>query len=299
MNSFLCKRVAKDVHESTHLSLVGGKYTIPYCDMDAFYELYVTELDHKHPLFLVERVRYPCRLFVDLDNVTPEQRSAIMDTWQHVDDCQISVRNSDQGKENVGIHMIFTKIIVQSCEDAILEAEKKFERDQLDTSVYKSGLRMLGSNKNRKMTRIYHPASRTQSYRITVNDMYNHSLLVKNVSTKLPVSPDKCARAKTSVTSSCGSSSSMEEINFERIHPKYKNVRIARIHKQDSEITFYTYERFCTNIGREHKSNHIYIVFHEPTKTMTQRCFCTCAHTGCRGFVSAPKPIPIKLFYTI
>ena len=299
MDDFLRQHRVTNAKESTHLSLIGGKYTIPYRDMDRFFELYVDARNRNQPLYLMERVRYPCYLFVDLDRVSLDQWNHIKETWCDSPGCEISVRDADS---DIGVHFIFKNVIVDSADHAIREARKRFD-DSFDESVYRSGLRMLGSSKNHKSDRIYRPvrhgdASGEKRRRLTVSDMRAHSLLVFGQSLVLP----SCSATKEYLDlSSRRSVANGPAFDFGRIHPAYAHLSVTRIRKQlmDRCWVIDTTERFCTNVGREHKSNHIYMVVHEPTRTMVQRCYCTCADTGCRGFASEPQPVPIQLFYQL
>jgi hypothetical protein len=292
MDSFLKKHTTSEVSETTHLSLVGGKYNIPYHEMDTFYKLYVHELNHNRPLYLVERVRYPCYLFIDLDNVDTVVETPSHDR-EHV---KVSVRESEGSTR--GVHIIFKDVIVNDYDHAVAEAKKRFAEDGLDTSVYRSGLRMLGSSKSRTKSRTYKPfGTNTQGkHTFTLADMYDHSLLITNKSKQLPAP----SQAKSVTVHDSVSSASNESFlsDFSRIHPRFKQVRITRVFKKDkSTIIVQTTERFCINMDREHKSNHIYFVISLDNKTMFQQCYCTCAHTQCKYFFSRPTPVPIKMLY--
>lgn len=295
MDDFLRQHRATNTQESTHLSLVGGKYNIPYRDMDHFFDLYVETRNRNQPLFLMERVRYPCYLFVDLDHVSPDQWNFIQETWLDSADCEISVRHADT---DIGVHFVFKNVIVRSMDHAIREARKRFD-DSFDESVYRSGLRMLGSSKNRNSSRIYRPVRRGDDTNLlTVSDMRAHSILIFGQSITLPSPPT--SNARTLDPSSLQRSAACF-FDFGRIHPAYACLSVTRIRKQpmDRSWIIQTTERFCTNVNRDHKSNHIYMVVHEPTRTMVQRCYCTCADTGCRGFASEPQPVPLQLFYQL
>jgi hypothetical protein len=53
-------------------------------------------------------------------------------------------------------------------------------------------------------------------------------------------------------------------------------------------LLFVEGNRFCHRIGREHKSNHIYIVCRLAAGQMVQKC----TDPDCAGFESDPRPIP-------
>ena len=57
---------------ATHTSMIGGLVykkkgaeTVSYTVFDKFLEDYIENLEDK---YLVERVRYPCKFFIDIDN---------------------------------------------------------------------------------------------------------------------------------------------------------------------------------------------------------------------------------------
>lgn len=293
MDSFLRKHVTSSVSDTTHLSLVGGKYNIPYHEMDTFYKLYVDEMNNDRPLFLVERVRYPCYLFIDLDNVDAVVQTPLYDK-EHV---KVSVRGSEGS--TFGVHIIFKNVVVDDYDHAVAEAKKRFTEDSLDTSVYRTGLRMLGSRKSRTKSRIYTPfGSATKGEHLfTISDMYDHSLLISDKSMRLPASMCKAGSSDNKLVVNDSERTSFL-CDFSRIHPRFNNVRISRVYKKGKmNVVIQTTEKFCTNIGREHQNNHIYFVISIAHKTMYQECFCTCAHNLCKQFSSDPKPVPIKMLY--
>lgn len=53
--------------------------------------------------------------------------------------------------------------------------------------------------------------------------------------------------------------------------------------------------KFCRNIGREHKSNHIYLICNLSNGAITQRCF----DPDCRGYESPPVDIPYDLLQNL
>jgi hypothetical protein len=260
--------------------------------MDAFFQAYVQN-DSNKPLYLMERVRYPCYLFVDIDHVSFDELENFKNTWCRHPGCAMSIRDADETKNHTfGVHIVFKDVVVNSVSHAIQEARKRF--NHVDESVYKSGLRMVGSRKNKLLMTTYRPEYFNTSSRLSVADMYKHSILIMCKSTMLP-------RKTIVVPKHSLQRSRKYTLDFGHIHPNYKNMHVSNIHRHsfDRCIIVNTYERFCTNVEREHNNNHIFIVIHERTKTMHQECFCTCNHTGCQGFVSDPKPIPIKLWTQI
>lgn len=276
MDSFLKQHKTLETKNATHLSLVGGKYHIPHDEMDNFYSLYVS---NKIPMFLVERVRYPCYLFMDLDNTTVSSVVPFLNVHQ----CFISGR-----EERTGFHIIFKSIIVNDCDEAIQKARSMIQDEYLDVSVYKTGLRMLGSYKSIQLSRIYKPYPFTNT-QLTIQDMKDHSFLIQNTSVNLP---------KTLVSTNSVSYQG-QNYDFSRIHPEYKSIHIVKVLKNsNASLIIQTAEKFCTNINDKHKNNHIYFIITNKMQ-MKQKCFCTCKHTNCKNFTSVSVPAPVKLYYTL
>lgn len=63
----------------------------------------------------------------------------------------------------------------------------------------------------------------------------------------------------------------------------------------DTISLFIEGNRFCQNIGREHKSNHIYLICNLTRGILTQRCF----DPDCRGYESPPIDIPVSLLQNL
>lgn len=283
MDSFLRSRTTSNVSECTHLSLIGGKYKIPYHDFDHFYKLYVNEVNNSRELFLVERVRYPCYLFIDLDGVN----KSVLDDLVHRKNVYVSLRKSDEA--TTGIHIIYKDIIVNNFEEAVAKSSE-LSLNGLDTSVYRSGLRMMGSSKKRGVSRIYKPFKIQEDGLMTVDDMYENSLLIFNESVNLPIAVKKSI---IHLPKNSGETTS-NGYDFSNIHINYKNTQVTNISKIKDYHIIQTREHFCTNIDREHKSNHVYFVVTK-NKQIYQKCF----DTECKTFTGMQKPVSIKLFYSL
>ena len=73
-------------------------------------------------------------------------------------------------------------------------------------------------------------------------------------------------------------------------------IRNARYSPDFKTITFLINGcRYCHRIGREHKSNGIYLVVRLSSATIVQKCF----DPDCRGFESSPVPIPENIFHSL
>ena len=279
MDAFLREHATKDINSATHLSLTGGKYNIPYNEFTRFFELY---LKYEGRLCLMERSRYPCKLFVDLDNVDNSVVSELQNKTreEHMIVCYRS--ESEDSNQRTGVHLIFTNRWVHSPEEAIQEARALFP--DADTSVYRSGLRMILSCKNKFVDRVYKLKEETH----TTQDLYNASILLP-WSINLPMRLTKGTQ---------DSGVSRFNIDLSRIHEKYKSINVTNVTKWKQCYVVKTLNHFCMNVQREHRSNHIYFIINSK-KQITQKCYCTCADTKCSQYTSTPYPCPLVVFYRI
>ena len=165
----------------THLSLKGGKYNVPDNKYDEFYSRYYDEIKTEmntnndadvyrpeHPkLHLVEKVKdSKFAMFFDLDTNSKISEVRISDMKKIINVILGVFEKVNINKKNVGYmvsrrehkyHINFYDIIVDSnIASSILKLiEKEFENNEeyidyigiIDKSVYKTGLRLLGSYK--------------------------------------------------------------------------------------------------------------------------------------------------------
>lgn len=147
----------------THLSFAGGKYNIPEQHLTTFEELYFDELQKGGKMYLIEKISQPFAYFQDIDfkfDPEPEVVQTLIDITLdalcehlHVQQSHLDYIVSKRGKR---FHINYPKIVVKSdFATSITKAvkqtvEKKLSKivaDTIDTSVYRNGLRMLGSQK--------------------------------------------------------------------------------------------------------------------------------------------------------
>jgi P4 family phage/plasmid primase-like protien len=150
----------------THLSLVGGKYNVSKDSFDTFYQEYYTALVKKEKLYLVEKVnKGRFRFFLDLEY--PKDTTDKLDDTAvaTIIDCVSNVLNEYEhivSKRESNYHVTFYNAIVDEKSAMTIINKVKSMLDEplhvcIDTSVYKTGLRMLGSQKrdNSSVYRIY------------------------------------------------------------------------------------------------------------------------------------------------
>lgn len=167
----------------THLSFNKGKYNVPDDHFDEFYSTYFQALKSGEQLYLIEKV-HNCnfRFFLDLElpkkqpgasSLTDDDIKKVVEIFQAtfekvldgpVDSTFVVSKRQDK------YHVNFPHVVVNSTVAKFLcsEASKDMTEHQLpsciDTSVYRTGLRLLGSCKG-------HSYKRDDVYK--VYDLYN------------------------------------------------------------------------------------------------------------------------------
>lgn len=155
-------------NEQTHLSFKNGKYNIPDNYADVFYKKYYQEminLEKRKDLYLIEKV-YNSNFAYFLDLEIPKSESNNMDTLKDNNVKEIIYKtktvlenlfhnpNTDYivSKRNDNYHVNFYNIVVNSAIAKTITNEilKNVSINCIDTSVYRTGLRLLGSKKYQK-----------------------------------------------------------------------------------------------------------------------------------------------------
>ena len=157
-------------NEQTHLSFNKGKYNIPDNEYNNFYKKYYEAIINNEELFLIEKVyNSKFAFFIDIDNKVEDNLDdknvlEIIKIAQNVikemfeTSCN-SFIISKRGKNEEGgnYHINFYDLIVDSAiaKKLITTILDKLENNKLktciDTSVYRTGLRLLGSKKSDKL----------------------------------------------------------------------------------------------------------------------------------------------------
>lgn len=296
MESLLRNYRCTKASEATHLSLVGGKFMIP--SLDLFHRMYFKMIS-SNPAYLVEKVRYPCRWYIDLDKQDPSHLMNFLKEFLRTKGkrCVVSMPNSRDGA-----HIVFPDIVVTSKEDAIKRTTALLQEEiPFDASVYRSGLRMIGSKKSHKIDRVYSPVFVIQTNgdvthidQWTLEHLNDSSIFsgksenVTSLCEKIP-HPILCE----SVT---------EQFDFKFIHPEYTNLRV-QVKAFKSYINVMTDSHYCMNIQRKHKNNRVFFVIYKHPKTevvtIHTKCFCTCDHTGCTNYKSPFIRMPMILYFRL
>lgn len=161
----------KDVNEyQTHLSLIGGKYNVSDDYYDDFYERYFSELSKGTKMYLVEKVKdSKFAFFLDLDKNDKIKNLSDEDVIYIIEKVIIMlkkyIKESDQdqlldlfdyivSKRENKYHVNFYNVIIDGktndAQNIIKLAENEMDEKFIgiiDTSVYRTGLRMIGSYK--------------------------------------------------------------------------------------------------------------------------------------------------------
>ena len=298
MESLLVKYRCEKAADATHLSLIGGKFRID--SLDLFHRMYFKMISST-PAYLVEKVRYPCRWYIDVDKQDPahllNRLKDLLSTYGKR--CVVSMPESHDGA-----HVVFPDIVVKTKEDAMRRTQALLQDTPFDTSVYRSGLRMLGSKKSRTVNRVYAPVfgidadgNLADIDTCTLDHLKDSSIFCgPTTSDPAPTTPDPAP-----TTSDPGSVSCMTA-DFGFLHPEYANVCI-QVQKVKQYINVMSNSTYCMNIQRKHKSNRVYFVIYEHPKTKVvtvhARCFCTCDHTGCKDYKSPFIRMPLLLYFRL
>ena len=296
--SFANRHTVDDVKQATHLSMIGGKYAFP--NKKLFHVMYLTHLKDAASYCLMERVHYPCRLFMDVDSYKDSIESIFDDILEHFGECLIS------SNQECGYHFIFPQITIFSKEDAkqrINTFKESKIYDFIDTSVYATGLRMMGAHKSRTIQRVYTPLRWLANDSSTITkSFYLNETWLRFGSIHLP--NDSAIENHGKTTHPIGiksfinhSSNSESHVDFSCVHPNFKNVRVYKTTQHHRYIQVYTYEKYCINVRRHHTNQHVYFMVDCQQKTITQRCF-SCKNE-CRLFKSTNVRIPLIVFYKL
>lgn len=274
----------------THMNMLGGKYNIPYTEYQTFYELYAK---CHESAFLVEKLMYPFKFFLDVDKC-------------NVDETLLLVQKEFQEREyitlvndqNDGVHVIFQDWIIQ--DEAQVEKAVSQLTMNVDRSVYKTGLRMVGSRKKLGVRRVYRP--RTLRLKSESSTFGNPCVLTPEIMEMCSIHTPTSVPRTVSYTAS-----DMVQKSIKRQHRDIVDFSWTKLeHMNSSFIKIHTLYKFCENIQREHKSNHVYYILDVKKKEMKQKCYCTCENkelsvnkVPCKNFESRPIKIPIKLYYKL
>ena len=270
-----------DSNICTHLLLDGGKLNIQSELMNSFIKIYIKSLYNNEEMYVVEKISSQIKLFIDIDS-----KSNIIDTTNVVNNildiikynCQIYKCNHSNG-----YHLVFPTVILTPDEARAFVSNLRVKvannlnilniENIIDTSVYSTGLRMIGSYKVNQY-RCYLPLNKT-SNELVASDIYN-SLIRASYD-----------NSKSNLLSKQIRNENQYYIKLEQeislINPKYSNITIRCIKFVHGHICISTNSKFCQNLNDYHSSASVYFVISK-SKKISQKCFCRCTTTDNRSY---------------
>lgn len=286
----------KDVSSTTHLFMDGGKLSVPNDELPHFLTKYVEFLNKGDTIALIEKLGVNCimRFFLDVDKIEDIDQNTIVESANKIVQSKCNVYYCTRSK---GLHIVYNKVV--SCEEAISLANVIKETlpplyaKSIDTSVYKTGLRMIGSRKYDHTTkqfvdRYYAPYMNESQF--TMKMLKPSVVRIKTVENKSEFFCTRCTP------------SSLLNTYMAKIHTNYTNVKILKQFRYKEKLCIDVASKFCTNIDKEHNGHNIYFVLDMQTRQLYQKCFCKCNTTVgrknglCKNYRSSPVKVSLSDF---
>lgn len=304
------KTYTKDTSKTqTHLNLSGGKYNIPEGELNEFYKLYYDSIvKNKNDIALSEKISNHFAYFQDIDTKGNDINDddimnliaitiELMKEWFEVNQINYIV-----SKRMNNYHINYYDTIVTS-ETAITFTKEIIEKiesfkNYIDTSVYKTGLRLLGSNKGKqekqtdeeKVYKIYDISTGEYNSNIPF-EMFKLTVIRRNNDiplTKIKKEMLNESNEKTQVQATIGkmsvTQSIMNELTklFEKLKQNNDSLKDfdltplkAKYQSNRAGMCYYieTSNRFCPFKHREHSriSNPMYVELTK--KGISIRCY--------------------------
>ena len=300
----LNKWKVENSNEATHLLLTGGKLRIKEHDFNEFINVYAKLMKKNEDISLVERVSDKIRLFIDIDSKQNENLQSVVDDILQIFPIDHTLYHCNQKN---GIHIIFPGIITTPCEAkemilklqqkliTVYKYEEKFIKNVIDTSVYSTGLRMIGSYKSgEKRCYLKKKSCRTKLTKFDIEESLiraSFSNYQKQPSgSSLHINDTNC--------------NSKIEKEIERLNDNYEGIKVRSIRKINNLYSISTNSKYCMNLNNTHKSHFVYFVVNEK-KMLSQKCFCRCdtlenrLHGLCSKYKSEGVPISHMAFHSL
>ncbi len=292
----------------THLLLDGGTLSVNNNDDDRFFESYVRDVIHGTKLCVVEQKTQVFRFFVDVDLVIPDEEGLDVDfvgialtisRIVNMGKCVLakaSPRKVEHGIKR-GLHIIWpeSKVTKQKAHrirtDIVDELGSDWEK-VIDPNVYAgSGLRMLWSLKNDEESTPYIPWGYITAEDKTFKEFRDvqpkvEFLRMFSIRTTYEDIDDDDERTKLDARYS-----DIEAFIRKNVKGQ-ENIRITKIStcKNKKDMWIGTNSRYCENVKRCHKSNHVWFCL-SPMGVLSQRCL----DDECKNFVGRKFRIPSRL----
>lgn len=281
---------------TTHMILTGGTLNIQ--DYDSFYDYYLKSTQR---LFLVEKIEGVFKLFFDIDYVGPELDfiKLFLEICKIVNagKCHIAradPRITEKGLK-YGFHLIWPQCDVTKPRAAQIRQRVLNEFGPEWSNIIDgigSGLRMLWSYKVGDGSTCYVPYG-------TITEKFEF-IEFENRDPSIEFLKMFSIKSKETIKSiepfNSTDNSSLE--NFIRINIRgQENLKITgcKPSRNNVDVCIFTNSRYCANIRREHKSNHVYFII--KGSHIFQRCTdCDCSKYKGRMYL---LPKTIKELYSL
>ena len=283
----LMKFSTSEAANATHIFMDKGKINVPTNDYPEFLRFYFHAIAYEN-ISLVEKLGVGCimRFFLDIDCKNNQENFSeiLYDISTCANEAVGIVGDVYSCTEKQGIHIIYNKVV--TCDSAIELASKissnlsEGYKKYIDLSVYKTGLRMVGSTKyvsGKVDTRVYLP----------MHNDFTFELLKRSI-----------VRIKTNVNINNSAINVSSGNIFENFIANEFGVslKIITMKKLGNFISCTTDSKYCINIGKNHKNSKVYYVFDLQKRSCYQKCFCPClkpiVFTSCKNFKSKPVNVP-------
>jgi hypothetical protein len=285
-----------DKNESTHLFMSGGKLKLSDNDVELFWKHYINCVNSKISVSLVERSNsILMRFFLDIDIKDP---SCLFDVDDFMRKEREVMKYSDYvictrqvGNKILGVHVVYQNVTYTTVDEAKTLVKLFSIIEGVDSSVYSTGLRVIGSVKpgqSVERKHVYLPILRV------TNNVIHHiescvtpnTLMLTNIrlshTNRAPVS--KSIMFSTTRDKMSSDDCMIPETSL--IHPEYDNCITDVTHYIDDYFIANSCSKYCTNINREHNSASVYFVINVRSKQMYQKCFCKCQNKTCKTYKS-------------
>jgi Prim-pol 4/Herpesviridae UL52/UL70 DNA primase len=262
---------------ATHVLMDGGILHVPETEVEEFHRAYIEAINSGSKLYVVEQKTDRFKFFVDLDYKAPEKLSdedlnqfcsiidEVVGSKCLVARAQVRQVKGEDGQPTLksGVHLHWPTVVVTRTQalnlrSKIIESLGPGPWDKVvDASVYGgSGLRMLWSHK-KPSGDPYVPV--VLAYAKTPETLALFSVRHEgNFETKL------------GVDESLDTSSLQEYVRKYMAGQEQTTVKRVQRHEHDGWYA-QTDSKYCENIRREHKSNHIWFTI--KSGRISQRCF--------------------------
>lgn len=284
----------KSQSDFNYVSFDGGKYNINNENRITFIKEYCDSYNRNEYLYLVECCLYPCKLFIDIDKKDIQDidyKDIIKMVSSHFEKHEMIVCLCTHTN---GIHIIFNDIMLKSATHITTLLPGDIMK-YIDMSVYKTGLRLIGSRKLNE-DRVYLP--RYKYINGIKQETYNIKTLTPEILNLCCIQTDESKQKPNHQKTS-----SLQTVNYKnleshflyKLHNVYGNCKIKRVFIKNSVIYIQTNSKFCMNLNDNHKNNYVYFIIkknNQDDHILSQKCFCRCntvekrQYGYCRDFCS-------------